>query len=111
MKKRIINLLLCAVVLIGLLPTSALAAIITTIGENDQVVKNMQDCTDESGFRYLYFVYATTGAYYAILSQVEAPENCSATTLTMPDTLPFDAANESTSTQVPVWQHQKPRFL
>lgn len=107
MKKRMISLLLCVVMLMGLLPTSAMAEIITTIDENDQPVGNMQTWTDtETGFQYSYFVYETTedtiAALYAILSWVEAPENCSATTLTMPDTLPFEAANESTSAQVPV---------
>ena len=101
MKKRMISLLLCVVMLMGLLPTSALAAeIITKIDENDQPVGNMQNWTDAAGFQYWYFVYATTDAYYAILSSVTAPADWSADTLTMPDTLPFDAANESTSAQV-----------
>ena len=66
MKKRMISLLLCVVMLMGLLPTSALAAeIITKIDENDQPVGNMQNWTDAAGFQYWYFVYATTDAYYS----------------------------------------------
>ena len=57
MKKRMISLLLCVVMLIGLLPTSALA--VTFIGENDTPLnESAKQCwTDKDGFSYYYFAF------------------------------------------------------
>ena len=97
MKKRMISLLLCVVMLIGLLPTSALA--VTIIGENDTPLnESAKQCwTDKDGFSYYYFAFQEEAedpeSRYAVLSSVAAPENSSVTALTMPEALPLSGSD------------------
>ena len=100
MKKRIISLLLCAVMLIGLLPTSALAITINT-NDNYQSSGSWED--KSTGYQYSYNVYTdiTDQSLYAELTGVTINSEATGIELTIPGTVPYTPVGESEQ-QIPL---------
>lgn len=106
MKKRMISLLLCVVMLIGLLPISVLAANIP-INPNDPSMYYNGSWEDEvTHYQYKYQVYRDTtkeNSFYAELTGVTIDPETGGIALTIPGTFPYTPAGEGQSErQIPL---------
>ena len=103
MKKRIISLLLCVVMLIGLMPTSTLAS--SSIHYPDYESVSWETWTDgQTNYTYRYTVYQESGqtdSLYAELTEVTLDTTATDISWTIPEYLPYTPENGAKQ-QVPL---------